>query len=407
MITTALIFTLIGVGFCLDPLYSSETLRLQSGQGDDTIPRILDVLVRIFNSSSEEIKAQLVDAIFTTHLGMPLEEILQLLLQQKSKPQYPLEDSDIFILNANPGLDLYLDWEAARLINLIPNGKGAYAAQALANSGISAQVFGFYGGITGRLSSELLKQRGIQLQIVYDPTLETRKSVIFEGKPPDSWLVTKGSAFKEKHAKRLLETIDLRIRSQLETLPNDKKIYFLIAGSLPPGIPESFYKDVILMLRQKYGDCIYFLLDAKGEPLYNGIQGVPDMVKINEAELNGLANVMKQRPIDLESSNSELIAYLRKLMPSVPNIIITRGEKETIYLNNNNELVRIRPWSADVVDATGAGDTMSATILYCLYQGFNVKDAIYIGHVTAAQTVSLRGGLLSNLSVPQVIRQRL
>jgi len=353
-------------------------------------------LVQGFKRANERSKEIIVDGIFTAHLGMPFGELLQYVQEEWPETEIPLQPSNIFILNANPGLDLFINWEKGpSFVNLVPNGKGAYAAQVLANSGVSSHIFGFYGGVAGKISLALLEKHGIEVpkqDIVYVPDTETRRTVLFEGKSSDNYLVTKGGMFEESHARILLDKIDLRIKSQLETLPQDEKIYFHISGSLPPGIPESFYRDVIQMLRQ-YDDRIYILLDAKGNPLYNGIQGAPDMVKINEAEFNGLSELMHQGPIDLESSDSEITAHIRRLFPDVPCVVITRGEKPTVYLHEE-ELARIEPWSIDVVDATGAGDTMGATILDSLSNGHSLKDALFLSHVAAAETVSLGGGNL-------------
>lgn len=62
--------------------------------------------------------------------------------------------------------------------------------------------------------------------------------------------------------------------------------WLVLAGSLPPGVPVSFYADIIREVRNRLGaDAPYIAIDSSGAPLATAIAERPDLIKPNAEEL--------------------------------------------------------------------------------------------------------------------------
>lgn len=86
----------------------------------------------------------------------------------------------------------------------------------------------------------------------------------------------------------------------------------MLAGSLPPGLPVTAYAQLIALARERG---IPVLLETHGEPLGHGAAAGPAMVKINAAELGGVA------------SGSDPASAAHELLRAGPEaVVVTMGE---------------------------------------------------------------------------------
>ena len=74
----------------------------------------------------------------------------------------------------------------------------------------------------------------------------------------------------------------------------------------------------------------------------------------------------------------------------IKNVIITRGEKG-ILLVNNNEIFECKTKVREVYDVSGAGDTVIATFAYSLSKGISIRDSLNISNECAGYVITLPG----------------
>lgn len=76
------------------------------------------------------------------------------------------------------------------------------------------------------------------------------------------------------------------------------------------------------------------------------------------------------------------------------NIILSMNEKGVIALSEEKEIIRVPAKRVEVIDATGAGDSLFGTVMAKVSQGYSLKEAIEEGVEIAAKVVSQFGNLI-------------
>lgn len=111
------------------------------------------------------------------------------------------------------------------------------------------------------------------------------------------------------------------------------------------------------------------------------------------------AEALLQRPLE----NDEAIAWgARQLVrEGVGLAVITLGA-EGLYYATSEESGRLPALPVDVVDATGAGDALTAAIAYGLLEGVSPGEAVRLGLAAAALTLSCRETVCPTLSLEQL-----
>jgi|Deesub1362B_J571_1020462.scaffolds.fasta_scaffold00062_78 fructokinase len=76
------------------------------------------------------------------------------------------------------------------------------------------------------------------------------------------------------------------------------------------------------------------------------------------------------------------------------NVILSMGAKGVIALTEDDRLINISSKRVNVVDPTGAGDSLLGTILAKFSRGYDIEEAIEVGTEVAAKVVSTEGTLV-------------
>ncbi|MFL5734920.1 MAG: 1-phosphofructokinase family hexose kinase [Chloroflexia bacterium] len=146
----------------------------------------------------------------------------------------------------------------------LPGGKGANCAKGLKQLGGLPVVSGWVGGFNGRFIEEGLQQEGIDTAFVYveaesrtclsilDPTGGTLTEIYERGEP-----IPAGKVEELKAVFRSL--VGPGARCEAVTL----------SGSLPPGVPDDFYGQLIGIAR---AERVRVFLDSSGEALKKGFE---------------------------------------------------------------------------------------------------------------------------------------
>ena len=123
------------------------------------------------------------------------------------------------------------------------------------------------------------------------------------------------------------------------------------------------------------------------------------MVTPNPAEAGAL---LGQAPI--KDRNEAIVAAKKLVAHGVEIAIITLAEMGVCYATLN-ESGHVPALNIDVIDFTGAGDALSATVIFGLLEEIPVAEAIRLGVSAAALTLQSRETVCSDLSLEKLYDQ--
>ncbi|MDR1781896.1 MAG: ribokinase [Bacilli bacterium] len=134
-----------------------------------------------------------------------------------------------------------------------------------------------------------------------------------------------------------------------------------------------FTKDSIVLLQNEIPqETNEFIIDYCYN---NGIEVIynPAPARLIDKEL--LKKISYFTPNETEARTIFNDDNLENIIKAYPKkVIITIGDKGVIYYDN--EIVNIKAKKVDVVDTTGAGDTLNGILCAYLAQGYSLKDAL-------------------------------
>jgi 1-phosphofructokinase family hexose kinase len=287
----------------------------------------------------------------------------------------------IYTLTLNPAVDRELTVPAMEFDSVLRasesrvdfGGKGFNVSHLLKSMGASSTAVGFLGGRAGELLQDGLQSLGIGTDFVWVPG-ETRTNVSIVTQSHEHYIKVneKGPLVDEAKQEELLNKIDSASK------PGD---WWVLSGSLPPGVRNDFYASVLHVL-DKHG--AHGILDTSGESLKLGCAAKPYLVKPNADE----AHVLTGLPMDTPSEIAAAAAEIRRL--GAQNIVVSMGKAgallntaEGTWLTHSPKITEKNP--------IGAGDSMVGGLIWALTQGLPLKEALGWGVASGAATASLPG----------------
>jgi ribokinase len=92
------------------------------------------------------------------------------------------------------------------------------------------------------------------------------------------------------------------------------------------------------------------------------------------------------------------------ILKSAPEkVIVTLGSSGVAFCTSAKEIVQIPALQVNVVDTTGAGDTLNGALAFKLAQGSNLEDAVKFANVAAGCSIEALGAQSGMPSYQQVI----
>ena len=168
----------------------------------------------------------------------------------------------------------------------------------------------------------------------------------------------------------------------------------VIAGSLPAGTPEEFYRELV-----ERTPCPA-VLDFRGAGLLACLDLRPLVVKPNREELAQTVG----RPLD---NDRQLLEAMRSLNHrGVQWVVITQGAGP-VWMTSTEKTYRFDSLLVDdVVNPIGSGDSMAAGMAWAIQQGHDMVEAVCVGIGAAAENVrQLKTGRLDPVRVGQQAAQ--
>jgi len=174
--------------------------------------------------------------------------------------------------------------------------------------------------------------------------------------------------------------------------------WVVFAGSLPPGLPEGTYRDLIRVCADRGART---LLDAGGPPLLSGVTAPPTLLKVNLSEFRMLYPACDASPAETLDAARDLQAC------GVCMVVVSLGDRGVMGLDPQG-----RAWFAStqldrpVIDAVGSGDALGAGCVVALMRGDSFECALRLGVACGAANTLVAGAGRCHLSDIQRLAAR-
>lgn len=170
-----------------------------------------------------------------------------------------------------------------------------------------------------------------------------------------------------------------------------------VCGSLPRGVtPEQF----AAWLESLHQQGLKVVLDSSNAALTAGLTAHPWLVKPNRRELE----VWAGRSLHTIEEVIEAAEQLRS--HGIEHVIISMGEKGSVWLNSEGVLQAQPPRCENVVSTVGAGDSMVAGLIYGFSQGWSKEKTLSFASATSALAVSQSNvGISDKQALEQILAQ--
>jgi len=216
------------------------------------------------------------------------------------------------------------------------------------------------GGHNGKLLCELLEKEGVKTESV-SVLGETRENLsVLESSSHAQYRFTlPGLQITENQADECLDII--------KKLTPD---YLVASGSLPPGLPETYYEKVAAFAK-KIG--ARFVLDTSGEALKAAADEGLFLLKPNLSELSVLAGVEK---LEMNEVDDAALKIIKEGMCEV--VVVSLGPQGALLVTKSG-FEHIPAPMVKKQSTVGAGDSMVGGMVWALNEGKSFREMAQIG----------------------------
>lgn len=269
----------------------------------------------------------------------------------------------IFTTLLNPSYDLiytipngdkstYLDVPAS----LFPAGKGLNCAKVIARLGEPVTLLSLMPRDDSARFSAYLEEYGVTHTPYEIPGSVRINTTIFERETQST------THYNSAGAKLSTRIQDHYLSFLQERMDSGDKWVF--SGSLPAGIEENFYGELIRSCREKG---VTPLVDTRGKALEYSLKAVPTVITPNEEEIEYIS----EEPV--EGIQHLALKGKRLIDSGISTVFITLGEDGVIALNKN-ECILCKAPEIEQVDTVGCGDAFMAGVTVGMERGFSFHE---------------------------------
>ncbi len=236
------------------------------------------------------------------------------------------------------------------------SGKGVNVASFLVDYGYAVSVTGFLGEANSAIFEQYFASKQIDDQFIRMPgQTRTNVKVVDEVNQETTDINMPGL-----HPPP--EALDALTKTIIQLAPSCD--WFVLSGSLPPGVPSEIYAIFINQLKQQGKQT---LLDTSGEALRVGLQANPTIIKPNVDELQQLTGKT------LEDEGDILRAARQLLNKELRLVVVSMGQQGALFVEQESAL-HATPPTVNVKKTFGAGDAMVAGLIAAQLQNLTLAD---------------------------------
>lgn len=257
----------------------------------------------------------------------------------------------IYTVTFNPSLDYIVSVKDFRpgMTNrtsselMLAGGKGINVSIVLGNLGIKSTALGFIAGFTGDEIVRRLHNGGINSEFIKINDGISRINIKL--KSIDGTEINgQGPHIDSSHIEQLM--------NRLRRLESGDVL--VLAGSIPAGISDNIYKDIMDMLKDKG---VQIVVDATSSLLTNVLEYNPFFIKPNQHELGDIFNVTL-------NTQEEVIPYALELKKmGAVNVCVSMGGKGAILVADDGNVYKAKAPDGILKNSVGAGDSLVAGFL--------------------------------------------
>lgn len=257
----------------------------------------------------------------------------------------------IYTVTFNPSLDYIVSVKDFRpgMTNrtsselMLAGGKGINVSIVLGNLGIRSTALGFIAGFTGDEIVRRLHNSGINSEFIKINDGISRINIKL--KSIDGTEINgQGPHIDSSHIEQLM--------NRLRRLESGDVL--VLAGSIPAGISDNIYKDIMDMLKDKG---VQIVVDATSRLLTNVLEYKPFFIKPNQHELGDIFNVTL-------NTQEEVIPYALELKKmGAVNVCVSMGGKGAILVADDGNVYKAKAPDGILKNSVGAGDSLVAGFL--------------------------------------------
>ena len=257
----------------------------------------------------------------------------------------------IYTVTFNPSLDYIVSVKDFRpgMTNrtsselMLAGGKGINVSIVLGNLGIKSTALGFIAGFTGDEIVRRLHNGGINSEFIKINDGISRINIKL--KSIDGTEINgQGPHIDSSHIEQLM--------NRLRRLESGDVL--VLAGSIPAGISDNIYKDIMDMLKDKG---VQIVVDATSRLLTNVLEYNPFFIKPNQHELGDVFNVTL-------NTQEEVIPYALELKKmGAVNVCVSMGGKGAILVADDGNVYKAKAPDGILKNSVGAGDSLVAGFL--------------------------------------------
>lgn len=259
----------------------------------------------------------------------------------------------IVTLTLNPAIDRIINvdrlaFEDRAYINSSresAGGRGINASSVIHSFGGETLAVLVSGGETGHRLEALLSSAGLQAAVVpIKSPIRTNLTITDR-----HGLTVNLNEAGPEISKSEMASVERVVR---QTLKHAK--WLMLCGSIPPGVPPSFYARLIAMAREKK---IKTLLHADRGALREGIEAHPTVVTPNQQEAERLLG----RPLLTRTQYLDAAQQIRSM--GAESVVLSLGSRGAVGAFNSGLVEALAP-RIDAVSPIGAGDALSAAFTW-------------------------------------------
>jgi len=289
--------------------------------------------------------------------------------------------NNIVVLALNPALDV--GYELPQLIAdrkvsadktyYHPGGNGINISRGLVELGIPLHCCSVMGGVSGDVVLHLLGDSLGPNHKVFHVDEETRLNVtLLQQNPPGQFEVdSRGPEIPEQ----LLEEITTWL------LGTGGTGYTVLSGSLPPGVPNDYYRRIATQVRDRGGRAV---IEAHGAVLAEALDARPWLLRLNQYVLEMTINRSMESVEDVAAAGREL------QQRGIEIVCISLGGRGAVLVDADGSYHCSAP-RVRVHSTVGCGDSMIAGLLASAWRGNDVQEMLRLGVTCGSATASHPG----------------
>lgn len=239
-------------------------------------------------------------------------------------------------------------------------GGGINVSKAIRRLGGSSVAVFPVGGQNGEALKNLLSAEGIDIQtIIVEGETRENLSVREISTNAQYRFTLPGMPLTEKQADACLDLV-----RQLAPA------YLVASGSLPPGLPETYYERVAAFAKEIGAR---FILDTSGKALQAAADEGLFLLKPNLTELSALAGVDK---LEMNQVDDAALQIIRQ--GKCEAVVVSLGPQGALLVTKNG-FEHIPAPLVKKQSTVGAGDSMVAGMVWALGEGKSFREMAQIG----------------------------